>query len=258
MQTDATVPPPAYPIESVDRALRLLLLLRERRALSVSEAGRALEVAPSTAHRLLAMLHYRGFVDQDPLTKTYGPGPVLAELGLSAVRTLDIRARARPAMERLVAVVGETAHLAVLRGTDILVLDSVESARALRVANRTGMTLPAHASAAGKALLAGLPSAQLREIFPDDGLPGFRPGTIVRRIDLERELDVVRQRGYATNFDESEAGVSAVAAAVRDSAGHIRAALTVSAPNSRLSRQQVARFADATRRAAAEIGAALP
>jgi DNA-binding IclR family transcriptional regulator len=255
MQNDVPGQRPAYPIESVDKALGLLLLLRERRALTVSEASRELGVAASTAHRLLAMLQYRGFVAQDPATRAYTLGPVLAELGLAAVRGMDIRAQARPIMERLVSEVGETVHLGVLRGTEVLFLESVESARALRVADRTGMTLPAHASAVGKALLAGVPVEQLRVLYPDDRLPAYRPNTITERDELERVQASVRERGYATNADESEAGVSGVAAPVRDSSGRARAALTVSAPTSRLSEEQVATIAPATIRAANEIGA---
>ena len=257
MQNEIPGQKPAYPIESVDKALALLLLLRERRVLSVSEASRELGVAASTAHRLLAMLQYRGFVAQDPTTKAYMLGPVLAELGLAAVRGMDIRVQARPIMERLVAEVSETVHLGVLRGTDVLFLESVESTRALRVADRTGMTLPAHASAVGKALLSGLPAEQLRVLYPDAELPAYRPNTITRRDDLERVLAVVRERGFATNADESEAGVSGVAAPIRDSTGEVRAALTVSAPALRLTDEQVAMIAPATMRAAAEIGVRL-
>ena len=257
MQNDVPGQKPAYPIESVDKALALLLLLRERRVLTVSEASRELGVAASTAHRLLAMLQYRGFVAQDPATKAYTLGPVLTELGLAAVRGMDIRAQARPVMERLVAEVGETVHLGVLRGTDVLFLESVESAKALRVADRTGMTLPAHASAVGKALLACLPVEQLHILYPDDNLPSFRPNTITRRDTLEQVLAAVRERGYATNADESEAGVSGVAAPVRDSTGQVRAALTVSAPTSRLTEEQIAAIAPATMRAAEAISAKL-
>jgi DNA-binding IclR family transcriptional regulator len=250
---------PNYPVESVDRALALLLLLRDRRSMSVSEASRAVGVAPSTAHRLLAALQYRGFVAQDPATKAYGPGPVLLELGLSVVRGLDIRAQARPVMEALVREVGETAHLAILRGgsSDILFIESVESDKALRVANRAGMTLPAHATAAGKALLAGLSPAELHALYPVDNLPHSRPRAHTTRAALEQELASVRARGYATNFDESEPDVSAVAAAITDRAGRTRAALTVSAPLSRLDEAQVTRIAQAVLRAAGEIGAGL-
>jgi IclR family acetate operon transcriptional repressor len=248
---------PNYPVESVDRALALLLLLRDRKSMSVSEASRAVGVAPSTAHRLLAALQYRGFVAQDPLTKAYGPGPVLLELGLSVVRGLDIRAQARPVMERLVREVGETAHLAILRGSDILFIESIESDKALRVANRAGMTLPAHATAAGKALLAGLSAAELTALYPVDNLPHSRPRAHTTRAALEQELASVRARGYATNFDESEPDVSAVAAAITDRAGRVRAALTVSAPLSRLDEAQVTRIAEAVLRAAGEIGVGL-
>jgi DNA-binding IclR family transcriptional regulator len=108
--------PPNYPIESVDNALRLLLSLLERQSMTVSDASELLGVAPSTAHRLLAMLQYRGFVDQDKLTKRYRSGPVLLKLGLTAVRQMDLRQHARPVLERLSKEIAETVNLVVLQG----------------------------------------------------------------------------------------------------------------------------------------------
>lgn len=249
---------PSYPIESVANVLKLLLLLREHKSLSVSAAGKAIGVAPSTAHRLLAMLQYYGFVQQDSATRKYEPGSVLIELGLTAVRQMDIRNQARPYLERLCLEVGETVHLAVLQGTNILFLESVEAPRTLRVAARTGITLPACCTAAGKAMLAELPVEQLRQLFPEELLPRATANSLATRSALERALEQVRQRGYATNNEESEPELSAVACAVRDRARRVRAAITVSAPVSRLSEEQAATIAAATRRIATAIGDELP
>ena len=105
---------PNYPIGSVSNALRLLLMFREDPLIRVSEASSALGVAPSTAHRLLAMLEYHGFVQQDPATRGYRAGPAVIDIGLSAVRSIDVRSHLLPYMERLCDEVDETVQLMVL------------------------------------------------------------------------------------------------------------------------------------------------
>src|ERR1700731_5058294 len=92
---------PQYPIESVDKALKLLLLLGERPEIRLSEAARYLGVAPSTAHRLLAMLAYRGFVRQDPVSKAYLPGPSLTGVAFAIFGRLAIKQSAAPIMRSL-------------------------------------------------------------------------------------------------------------------------------------------------------------
>ena len=146
--------PPAYPIASVDSALRLLKLFRDTPRVRLSEASEHLGVALSTAHRLMAMLAYHGFVRQEAGSRAYVAGPALVEIGLAAVRELDIRRHARPVLESLAASLGETVHLAVLEGGTVRYLDAVESPRTLRVASRTGSVLAANCTASGKALLA--------------------------------------------------------------------------------------------------------
>ena len=245
---------PNYPIESVDNALKLLLLFAEQKSISVSEASRAIGVAPSTAHRLLSMLQYHEFVSQNPTTRSYEAGPSLLNLGLSVVRDMDIRRIARPFMEELRSEVGETVHLTILQGKNVLFIESVESLQALRVGDRTGISLPAHCTASGKALLAELPLERFYELFPDEQLTGITPRSLTSREALERELALVRERGYATNFEESEPDVSAISAAIHDRLARLRASLAVSAPSTRLPENLVAQIAAAAMRTAAEIG----
>src|SRR3954452_20813000 len=150
-------PAPEAPVTtSVDNALRLLQLIGERQALRVAEAADLLGVARSTAHRLLTALRRRGFVMQDRPNGAYRPGPALVEIGLAAVSRIDIRRVARPVLEELREQTQETASLAVLEGTTIRFVDCAESPRSVRVGNRTGLIRAAHASAVGKAILAGL------------------------------------------------------------------------------------------------------
>lgn len=248
--------PPSYPIESVGRALRLLGLVAERGAISVSVAAEQLGVARSTAHRMLSTLVGEGFVRQDPATKAYGPGMRMLEVGLAAVRNLDVREAARPELERLRDELGETVHLVLLEGTYILFVDSIESNRAVRVGSRTGMRLPAHCTAAGKVILAELPAVAL-EAYLADPPPGVTPHSIIDVEAIRAEIALTAQRGWATNFEESEDGLSAVAAVIPEPSGSPRSSITVSLPAGRLSPERAPEIAEATLRATQAIGARL-
>ena len=235
MQKTESAAAPAYPIASVDNALRLLVLFRDRPRVRLSEASEYLGVAHSTAHRLMAMLAFHGFVRQEADSRAYVAGPVLTEIGLAAVRELDIRLHARPALEQLAAALGETAHLAVLEGDSVRYLDAVESRRALRVAARTGTTLAANCTASGKALLAELSDAEAAALFPGDtALTALTGRSITTRSGLLAELGQVRERGCAVNVEESEDGVASVAVAVHGPRLAPAAALAVSGPVSRM------------------------
>ena len=248
---------PRYPIESVDNALKLLLMLRDRPAISLSDASEDLSVARSTAHRLLAMLAYHGFVRQDPVTKAYAAGPVLTEISFAALRDSDIRPKARPFIEELVREVGETVHLVMLNGTQVLFTDCVEGNRALRAGSRVGTRLPAHCTAGGKVLLAELPADRIRELYRDEELEQLTSRSVGTVTGLLARLDETRRHGYALNDGESEEELRAVAVAIRDPVGRARAAITLSAPAYRLSPDQVPGVAAAMRQTADRIGEVL-
>jgi DNA-binding IclR family transcriptional regulator len=244
---------PAYPISSVDNVLQVLKLLRGREPLTITEVSRSLGVAPSTAHRLLAMLRYHDFVRQDPQTKAYRPGRALLELAVSVSAGLDVRARARPELEALSRELDETVHLVTLDSGTVFFLDSVESRRAVRVTSRAGLEMPAHCTAGGKALLAGLAPAELRERLGADPLPSMTGRSLTTLDALERELRAVRRAGYATNLGESEDGLAAVAVPVPGAAGAGALAITVSTPSDRMDARRVPTVAAAAIAAAERV-----
>lgn len=225
---------PTYPISSVDNVLRLLLLYRERRLIRVTDAATELGVGRSTAHRLLAMLAHHGFVEQDPETRAYRAGHALAEIGLATIREDGLGDHMRPFMERLRDEVNETIQLVVLQGANCLFIETVESHRPLRSASRVGVVVPAHCLGGGKALLAELPTERLRRLYPSPVIPAATPRSITSRDELEAHLREVRERGYATNFGESEEEIGTVGVAVLDAEGRPRAGLAVSGPLSRI------------------------
>lgn len=245
-------PAPSYPIGSVDNALKLLARFGTHREIRMTDAAQYLGVAGSTAHRLLAMLEYHGFVVQDPVSRLYAAGPALIDLGLSVAGSLN--SYARPVMIELSRTAGETVNLSVLRGQDSFFLDSVESDQVLRISSRAGLALPAHCTSGGKAMLACLTAGEFRQLYPRDRLQRLTDASIRTRSELETELEAVRLRGYGTNFGESEKDLSAVGATILDQAGRVRGAVALAAPMVRLGPTEVDSVAPQVMRAAKEIG----
>lgn len=224
---------PTYSIEAVDNALQLLQLLRDGGALRLKDAADELGVAPSTAHRLLAMLVYRGFAVQDE-TRRYVPGPAMGvgPAGLSWTRLL--RSLAQPHMELLSAQLNETVNLMVRVGTKVRFLSTVEGNNVLRVGDRQGTVMPANKTSGGKAMLAELEPQMIDQLFrsnnaeiggdtiPAEEYPAFL-----------RELESIRSNRFAANFEGTEDGVSALGMALHNRHGQVVGALSVSTPATR-------------------------
>ncbi len=245
---------PQYPIESVDNALKLLLLLGERPSIRLTEASKFLGVASSTAHRILMMLQYRGFVRQDAASKAYGPGPALTGVAFSVISRMDINGLARPVMQELNDLLNESIHLGALEGSQVRFIEAIESQRAVRVASRLGKSLPAHCTSLGKALLAELDDVELHRLYPSERLPIVTDKSISKRSALEAQLASVRRIGFATNREESEDGVASVAVAVPTKMPGLRIGLSVSAPIGRLPVNAAKGLGAQLTAAAAQIG----
>ena len=238
---------PAYAIDSVDNALLLALLLQQEGPLRVTDAAGRLGVSVSTAHRLLAMLVYRGFAEQQQ-DRRYRAGRVLrgTEGGDGDVGLL--RRLAMPHLRRLVDVLGETANLVTLSGGDVRFIATVECDHILRVGDRTGRTRPAHLASGGKAILAGLSEAECAAVLE---------GVDVDPVRLRKELALVRRRGFALNDQATETGLAAVGVAVPGADATLRAGLSLAVPTVRFSRDRLPGWVAALTAAAAAIGAEL-
>lgn len=249
---DTGAPVPQYPIESVDNALKVLLLLGERSELRLTDVAEYLGVASSTAHRLLTMLQYRGFMRQDRRTKAYRAGTALTGVAFSILQRFDVRETLRPYLEDLNQELAETVHLAFLDGTTVRFIDAVESPQGVRVASRLGRSMPAHCTSSGKAVLSLLPLEDVRRLYPVEDLEGLTAHSLVTRTDLEADLVRSARRGYATSNEESESGVGSVAVAFPIGQAPMSLALNVAVPVNRLAKADVRRVAAALRRTVEE------
>lgn len=243
--------PPSYAIASVDNALRIATMLQIEGPLTVSDVAERLDVAASTAHRLLAMLVYRDFAVQDA-DRSYRVGPVLELAAHSQSAASTLRSAALPHLRRLVDLLDESANLTVRTGDTVRFIASVESSQSLRIGSREGMVFPAHRTTAGLLLLAELPSDQIEALYAAERYadrPTDRPDLVA----LTRDLDVVRRNGFALNDGRSERGVVAVGAPVRSPEGEVVAGISVSIPSVRYDPEKLPMLVGTLRATAAAL-----
>jgi len=250
----AAAPPrlrPTYALRSVDNALRLLQMLRDLGEVRVKDAALELGVAPSTVHRVMSMLVFRGFAVQDA-SRTYLPGPSIGVPPVAMPTARQVQDAARSHLDALRDAVGESANLMVLAGTDVRFLLTAEAAGPLHAHDRRGFVLPAHRSAGGRAILAMLDPSTI------DGLyAGRLDDEDLRRLD--GELALVRARGYAVSAEEAERGIVSAAAPIH---GLALAAVSIAGPTARggaiTGDASIARLLEARDRIAEELAARTP
>jgi DNA-binding IclR family transcriptional regulator len=218
-------------------------LSAEGPALSLGEISEKLGLHKSTAHRVIMVLERHNFIERNSVNGRYRLGLKLFELGTRAVSQLDLRERARPFLERLVLETSETVHLCILDDSEVVYLDKVEPTRSVRMATSVGRRNPAHCTAVGKAIMAYLSDAQVEVIVRKQGLRAMTSNTITSFIELKKELSAIRERGYAIDNEEIEEGVRCVGCVVRNFSGEPLAAISVSAPAFRLTKEKVTSLA---------------
>jgi DNA-binding IclR family transcriptional regulator len=198
------------------KALAVLeALVQAGRPVSLADLMQATGQPKPTLHRTLALFEEAGYVRREPAGRAYAVGTRLASLGL-AILTHDSVATLRHAILRqLVADVGETCNLAMLRRGEVVYLDRIEAEWALRLHLPAGIAIPAHCSASGKLLIASMPADQRSALVASMPLARFTPHTITDRALLEKEMDRILAAGYAVDDEEYVTGVACVAVPVR-------------------------------------------
>jgi IclR family acetate operon transcriptional repressor len=231
---------PTQPVQSLNRALQLLESLAEAAGRGSAEVGvvelaRMTDLAPATAHRLLATLGTAGYVVHDESDARYRLGPRLFALASIAESSLtSLRERAVPMMEALRYEYGETINLAVLDRRHIVYVYQVESERPVRTFTRIGNRVLAHATAAGKALLAFESTASSEALLGETELEALTPNTITSWPQLVSELEAARVRGYAFDLGEQDEEVVCVAAPIPGAGRRPAGALSMSGPATRM------------------------
>ena len=234
--------------QTLERALTILdYVSTEPR--QIGEIAKFLDVHHSTALRLLHSMRKYDFVYELP-NHQYRLGAAMFRLGFQALEALDVRSIAHPFMVELNEKTGETVHLGVLEHGDVVYIDKVEAQHAVRMHSRIGAVAALHCTGVAKGILAFLPQEQRWELLKDLELERRTPKTLVTITDLERDLAVARERGFARDDEENEAGIHCVSAPIYNGFGEVEAAISLSTPTSRVDEETLLGFVPALQTAA--------
>ncbi len=244
-------------IRSLDRAMALLHRLGAADGLSLTELAQASGEAPATVYRVLCTLQAHDMVEPDPATQLWYVGAGTFRAGTAFLRRTSVIERARGPMQALMRDTGETANLGIEQRDEVLFLSQVETHQAIRAFFPPGTRSPMHVSGIGKALLAWLGAARLRDMIARRGLERFTPQSLTTQAALSADLAATRARGYAFDDEERAPGMRCIAAAVFNAHGEPVAGLSVSAPGFRLSHTDAPALGARVAAAAAEVTRAI-
>jgi DNA-binding IclR family transcriptional regulator len=222
---------------SIEKALNVLnAFLPYNDAVSTTELSQKLGLHIATVSRILLTLAKNGYLRQDSQTKKYMLGPTVLKLGNSVIRSLqsNLVPIAKPYIDTLRDTLGETVTFEIFSGTYSYMAYVAGTANPVRVAAEVGETLPSHAAAGSKSILAFLPQDVVAQSLKRDVLRAYTPNTITDEAEFYRYLHKVRQRGYATDFGEIDVGVNAIAVPVFDHQEQAMGAVVVVGPSARI------------------------
>jgi IclR family KDG regulon transcriptional repressor len=249
---------PTYRVQVIDRVFQILDLLAENKGeLGATELAQQLQLHKSTVHRLLVTLEQHRFLQKNPDNAKYRLGWRLFELGTLAVSRVEIHSMARPHLEVLVKQTGETAHLGVVAGGELISIASVETDRSLRLPGTVGRRSPLYCSSQGKSILAFSTEAVAGEMIRGIQFKGFTRNTITTAARLMQELERVRKCGYALDNEEFENDLRCIGAPVFNHEGKVIAAMSIAGPTYRIGSREIPRLAAAVVLASKKLSAAM-
>jgi DNA-binding IclR family transcriptional regulator len=211
--------------------------------LHFAELQANLDLHKSTLYRLLEAMRAYGLIEHDEKSGKYYLGLKLFQLGMIAVERLEISECASSALEQLVEQTGETAHLCVLDGSEVVYVAKVESKQTLRMPSNIGRRNPAYCTGVGKAILAHVPEEQLKTYLTNTPLRAYTDRTVVDPTLLMKQLREVASRGYSVDDEEINEGLRCIGAPVRDYSGEVIAAVSIAGPTMRITKGKIPELA---------------
>ncbi|MGI9103729.1 MAG: IclR family transcriptional regulator [Terriglobales bacterium] len=240
------------PSTAVHRTIAILEAVAAR-AMSNAEISRKLHIPKSSASYILRALEKHGYLRRDGDSGKYRLGLKILNLGRGALSGVDVREVAQPVMRHLVEHVHITSHLAILDGTQAVYVERVEAPGFIKMDTWIGRRMEVYSTSVGKALAAHLPEAEVQAILRDRGMKKRTATTITNPARFFRELEVVRERGYAFDDEENSPGVRCVAAPVFNAAGEIEAALNITGTTQQVTGETLPRIVEQVKESARRI-----
>jgi len=230
-------------VQTIERASQILDILgQSQQGISIHELSTKINLPKGTIHRLLSSLLYFGYVRQDLKTRNYFLGFKLVELGNLLLSQLDLRKEAEPFLRGLAEGTNETVHMVVMDRDEVVYIEKVEIEQnpgGLRMASRIGLRNPIHSCAVGKVFLADFSDEALEQFLRGKNLLRRTENTMADPVQLKEHLKLVRKQGFAIDDEENEKGIRCVGAPVRNEAGKVVSAISISGPAFRMTRKVI-------------------
>lgn len=241
-------------VRAIERAFDILgTFSHEKQEQALAEISQQVKLAKSTVHRILTTMQQYHLIEQDKDTGKYKLGYKLITLGGIALEGIDIRKKALKEMKWLVEQSGETSNLYVIRDGKRICVEQVPGKQMIKRYAGIGDTYPLYCGAAGKLLLAYFSQEQLEEYLQKNTLEPLTPYSIVDEQQLREEMRRIKEQGYATSANEREMGAASVAAPIFNHQGQVLGCITISGPDTRFTRENVASFVQLVLEAGARI-----
>ena len=245
-------------VRALSKAIRIIETLAFMdRDVDLASLSRKIDMPKSTLLRLLNTMKNHNLVRQDPATKRFSLGLGLVALGKAAERNFDLAREIHSYLVELAEKTGETASLMTLEGDHAVYIDQVVSNSLIRGQPKIGLNIDLHCSSGGKVLLSAFSDSELHTLFEGRKLRKYTEKTITSLDRLVKEIQRVREAGYATDDEEVEAGGRCVAAPLRDGQGKIVAAVSITGPTMRIRQKDFARLAGVVKQEVLEASRSL-
>jgi IclR family KDG regulon transcriptional repressor len=245
--------PNEYNVRAVERALQILGCFDdEHPERGISEIAQAVGLHKATAYRIVTTLVNYGYLEWIADGQKYRLGLELSNLGFKVIRRMDLRREALPYMKQYVQEWDETCDLSIFDQGRVFYIEILRGNHALTIAAAVGQRLPAHCTASGKLFLAYLPEAELDAILSRP-LNVYTDNTVTSSDELNKQFEIIRNQGYAVDYEEYEVGVCAVAAPIFNRGGNVIAAIGGPSPISRMTPERINEIAKAFKDAAKAI-----
>jgi len=228
-----------YNVRAVERALQILKCFDDQHPeRGVTEIAEAVGLHKATAHRILStMIHY-GFIERSADGLKYRLGVQLVDLGFKVTRRMDLRREAMPHISKLSTQVNEAVDLSIWDQSQVLYIEMIQRQHTLTITATIGQRLPGYCTASGKVFLAHLEDEELSR-YLQTPMPKFTKNTVTDAEELRKILRAIRENGYATDNEEFEYGVRAIAAPVYNQQNRIVGAVSIPGPANRLLQERV-------------------
>ncbi len=247
-------PTPDSPSVAVERALAMLeAVAQDSGGLSNADISRKLKIPKSSASYILRTLEKQGYLNRNPETGRYRVGLKVLSLSRGALTGIDVREVALPIMRHLMKQTSLTCHLAILDGPMAVYIEKVEPEGFIKMDTWVGRRMPVHATSVGKALVAHIPRERLEKIVAERGMEKRTPKTITTVPRLLKDLEKVREQGYAVDDEENNIGARCVGAPVFNQGGTIEASLGLSGTINQVNAQTMPRILEALKDAARHV-----